>query len=44
VPALLLLTRVAQWSAERRNAYVRRQTSRHDRQLNKMLAFSGTGE
>jgi preprotein translocase subunit SecA len=43
-PVLALLTGAAQWSAERRNAYVRRQTSKHDRHLSKMLAFSGRGE
>jgi preprotein translocase subunit SecA len=43
-PALGLLRGVAQWSAERRNTYMRRQTAKHDQRLGKMLAFSGRGE
>jgi preprotein translocase subunit SecA len=35
---------LAQFRAERRNAYVRMQNLHHDRQLDRVLAFSGRGE
>ncbi len=38
------LRRLAQFAAERRNAYVRIQNLRHDRRLDQVLAFSGRGE
>lgn len=42
--AIEWLRRVAQGRAERRNSDIRLQTLQHDRQLSKMLAFSGRGE
>lgn len=46
VPPLLCkaLKALAQFSAERRNAYVRTQNLKLDRRLNQVLAFSGRGE
>jgi preprotein translocase subunit SecA len=38
------LRRLAQWSAERRQAQVRMQNLKSDRQLNQVLAFTGKGE
>jgi preprotein translocase subunit SecA len=38
------LRRVAQDAAERRNADMRMQTLKNDRQLSRLLAFSGRGE
>jgi hypothetical protein len=42
--AFQALRRLAQWSAERRQAQVRMQNLKSDRQLNQMLAFTGKGE
>ena len=38
------LRSLAQWSAERRHAASRTQHHKYDRQLNRMLAFTGAGE
>jgi preprotein translocase subunit SecA len=38
------LRRLAQWSSERRQATVRMHNLKQDRQLNRMLAFTGRGE
>ena len=38
------LRAVAQWSAQRRQAAIRMQNLKQDRQLNQMLAFTGKGE
>ena len=38
------LRALAQWSAERRQADVRMQNLKQDRQLNQVLAFTGKGE
>ena len=44
-PAAFRALRVlAQWSAERRQAAIRLQNLKHDRQLNQVLAFTGKGE
>jgi len=42
--AFSALRALAQWSAERRQAGVRMQNLKHDRQLNQVLAFTGKGE
>lgn len=42
--AYAALRTLAQWSAERRQAGVRMQNLKHDRQLNQVLAFTGRGE
>ena len=46
VPPLVFaaLRALAQWSAERRQAGIRMQNVKHDRQLNQVLAFTGRGE
>jgi preprotein translocase subunit SecA len=46
LPAVALrgLRVLAQWSAERRNRAVRMQNFKQDRQLNRVLAFTGKGE
>ncbi len=46
LPAFLYdgLRGLAQFAAERRNAYVRIQNLRLDRRLDQVLAFSGRGE
>ncbi len=43
-PAYQLLRRLAQRAAERRHASVRMQNLHHDRQLQRVLAFTGRGE
>lgn len=43
-PVLGALRALAQWSAERRQADVRMQNLKQDRQLNQVLAFTGKGE
>ena len=42
--AFAALRALAQWSAERRQAGIRMQNLKHDRQLNQVLAFTGRGE
>jgi len=39
-----VVRRLAQFSAERRNAYARLENFKHDRRLDQLLAFSGRGE
>lgn len=39
-----VLKSVAQWSSERRQAVIRMQNLKNDRQLNQVLAFTGRGE
>ena len=41
-PAIQGLRRLAQWTAERKNAQIRIQNLKHDRQLDQVLAFSGS--
>jgi preprotein translocase subunit SecA len=43
-PVFGALRAMAQWSAERRQAEVRMQNLKQDRQLNQVLAFTGKGE